>query len=226
MLMANPYDIITFDCYGTLIDWESGIAGAFQRAARADGVDLERPAILDAYHQVEPAVQHERYKPYRDVLAEVALCCATRLGWSLSEGGASFLAESLADWTPFGDTNPMLEELKNSGYQLGILSNIDDDLLAQTQRHFTVEFDLLITAQQVGSYKPGHAHFSAAREQIGDRPWLHAARSYFHDVVPSRGLDIPVVWVNREHSEALGSEQPDAEVENLEGLVEWLRAKN
>ncbi len=116
----------------------------------------------------------------------------------------------------------MLERLKELGYQLGILSNIDEDLLAQTQEHFTVEFDLIVTAERVRSYKPGHAHFLKARDEIGDRRWLHAARSFFHDVVPACALNIPVVWVNREHTKPLGPEHPNAEVDDLQGLVRWL----
>ena len=221
-LTTLPYDIITFDCYGTLIDWDGGITAAFQEAARVDGINLDSDAIMAAYHDIEPAVEEQDYRPYREVLKEVAVRGAARLGWPLDANRSGFLAESLGDWTPFPDTNPMLERLRESGYQLGILSNIDEDLFARTRRHFTVQFDLLVTAERVRSYKPGHTHFLTAKEEIGDRRWLHAARSYFHDVVPARALGVPVVWVNREHSKPLGPERPDAEVENLEGLVEWL----
>ena len=223
--MSLPYDIITFDCYGTLIDWDTGITTAFQHAAREDGVELTAEAILEAYHSVEPLVQQRQYRSYREVLADAAARCAKRLGWAMDPGRSAFLAESLVGWTPFVDTNPSLEVLRSSGYQLGILSNIDDDLFAGTSRHFTVEFDTVITAQQVSSYKPAHGHFLAARKQIGERRWLHAARSYFHDVVPSRALGIPVVWVNRVDDSPSGSERPDAAVESLEGLVQWLANK-
>ncbi len=218
----RAYDIITFDCYGTLIDWNAGIIRAFQEAAAADGVDLESEEILHAYHDAEPVVERESYLPYREVLSQVAQQCAKSLDWELDPNRSGFLADSVGSWTPFSDTNPMLERLKALGCQLGILSNIDEDLFAQTQEHFTVTFDLVITAEQVRSYKPGQAHFLKARDQVGDRRWLHAARSFFHDVVPACTLDVPVVWVNREHSGALGPEQPNAEVDDLEGLVEWL----
>ena len=220
--MTRSYDIITFDCYGTLIDWNAGIMRAFQTAARADGVELTGEAILSAYHGVEHLVEGREYIRYREVLVQVALLCAERLGWALDPSRAEFLADSLSQWQPFPDTNPMLERLKHEGYDLGVLSNIDGDLFAGTQEHLTVEFDLVVTAEQVEAYKPNHAHFEMARERIGERRWLHAARSYFHDVVPARALGVPVVWVNREHSRPTGSAVPDAEVDTLEGLVAWL----
>ncbi len=218
------YDIITFDCYGTLIDWNAGIIRAFQEAAAADGVDLESEDILHAYHDAEPVVERESYLPYREVLSQVAQQCAKSLDWELDPNRSGFLADSVGSWTPFSDTNPTLERLKALGCQLGILSNIDEDLFAQTQEHFTVAFDLVITAERVRSYKPGHAHFLTAKDEIGDRRWLHAARSFFHDVVPASALGLPVVWVNREHTEPLGPEQPSAEVDDLQGLVGWLSA--
>jgi 2-haloalkanoic acid dehalogenase type II len=222
--VTRPFDIITFDCYGTLVDWNAGITGAFRDAAAREGVTLDAEALLQAYHEVEPAVQRAAYRPYRDVLADVASGCAERLGWPLDPGRSAFLAESLGGWMPFPDANPMLERLAAMGFELGILSNIDEDLFAETRRHLTVSFDLVVTAEQVRSYKPHHGHFLAARTRIGDGRWLHAAQSYFHDIVPARALDIPVVWVNRDRSPPSGPERPDAEVESLEGLVNWLEA--
>src|ERR1700741_1196284 len=139
--MKRPFDIITFDCYGTLIDWESGIANAFLSAAQQNGVSLRRDDVLRAYEHHEPIVEHEQYRAYRDVPALTALRVAESLGWPLEDG--AFLPESLPRWTPFADTNRALERLRAAGYRLGILSNVDDDLLAETRRHFTVDFDLI-----------------------------------------------------------------------------------
>ncbi len=214
------FDIITFDCYGTLIDWESGISQAIRDAARQDGVDIAREEILRVYHQVEPTVQAAEYRPYRDVLRHAATETAARLGWALSPRRAGFLAESLSDWAPFPETNAALERLVAEGYRLGILSNVDDDLLAATLRHFTVDFDILVTAAQVRSYKPAPAHFVRARELIGGQRWLHVAQSYFHDVEPACELQIPVVWVNRKGERPSGTARPTAEAETLEGLVD------
>ncbi len=165
--MGRLYDVLTFDCYGTLIDWESGIGRWFEEAAAADGAEVAQSDALAAYAEIEPSVEARAYRSYREILAATALHVAKRLGWSLAPERASTLAESLPSWQPFPDTNPALERLATTGYSLGILSNVDDDLLSSTLRHFTVRFDLLITAQQVRSYKPALRHFHAARERIG-----------------------------------------------------------
>src|SRR5260370_807576 len=209
--MTAPFDIVTFDCYGTLIDWESGIAGAFLRAAAEDGVTVDRKAVLAAYASVEPHVEQEHYRPYRDVLAETAARVAHSLGWPLAFERAHFLATSLPEWRPFADTNPALERLRAAGIRLGILSNVDDDLLAETRRHFTVDFDLIVTAQQVRSYKPGRAHFTMAREKIGGARWLHAAESNYHDIVPANAMGIPSAWINRGGRPTLPGGEPARE---------------
>src|ERR1700754_3675120 len=186
----NEIELITFDCYGTLIDWEQGIINAFQAEATRQGARLDPGPIIAAYQEEEPAVEAEAYRSYRDVLTETARRVAARLGLPSAETRPEFLAESLAHSPPVADTNAALERLAQC-YRLGILSNVDDDLLAMTRRHFTVEFDLLVTAQQVGSYKPALGHFMEARRRIGEAGWLHAAQSFFHDVVPARLLNIP-----------------------------------
>ena len=218
--MERPFDIITFDCYGTLIDWESGIAGAFLDAAQKDGIALRREEVLRAYEHHEPIVEHEQYRPYRDVLALTALRVAQALGWPLESG--AFLPESLPRWKPFADTNRALERLRAAGYRLGILSNVDDDLLAETRRHFTVDFDLIVTAQQVGSYKPAPGHFVAAKERIGSARWLHAAQSNFHDIVPVNAMGIPTAWVNRRGDMPLPGGIPTHEVRDMAGLADLL----
>ena len=218
----RPYDIITFDCYGTLIDWEGGIGTAFAKAAAADGVALDPAAVLTAYAEIEPEVQAERYRAYRDVLTEAARRVAARLELKLPDSGARFLAASLPDWPPFPDTNPALERLARAGYRLGILSNVDDDLLAGTRRRLTVSFELLVTAQQVGTYKPAPGHFRAARARIGTGRWLHAAQSYFHDVAPARAEGIAIAWINRKGEPAPGGGRADRELRTLTELADWL----
>jgi 2-haloacid dehalogenase/putative hydrolase of the HAD superfamily len=216
------FDIITFDCYGTLIDWEGGISAAVIAAAEAAGVTLGRDEILRVHAEVEPEIQAGAYRPYREVLEQVALALAERLGWPLDPDSAGFLPASLPGWPPFPDTIRVLETLSAAGYRLGILSNIDEDLLAGTLEQFTVEFDLLVTAERVRSYKPAPPHFLAARVEIGDAGWLHAAQSYFHDVEPAVALDVPTVWVNRKHESPSGDARPLAAVSDLYALVTWL----
>ena len=220
--MSAPFDIVTFDCYGTLIDWENGIAGAFLRAAASDGIVLDRAAVLAAYASVEPHVEQEHYRPYREVLAETATRVAHTLGWPLTYERAGFLAVSLPEWRPFADTNAALERLRAAGIRLGILSNVDDDLLAGTRRHFAVDFDLVITAQQVRSYKPRAAHFTTARERIGGARWLHAAESNYHDIVPVNAMGVATAWINRGGRAALPGGTPTREFRDLTGLADWL----
>ncbi len=216
------YDIVTFDCYGTLIDWEEGISSALLAAARREGKPLDRDAALRAYSEIEPQVESEPYRSYRDVLAETASRVAARLGWDLPASRASFLADSLPGWKPFPDTNPALARLVKAGYRLGILSNTDDDLLAATRESLTAPFSLVLTAQQLRSYKPGYRHFEAARAQLGEARWLHAAQSYFHDVVPAHSLCIPVAWINRKRDTPSGTARPDFEFGSLTELADAL----
>jgi 2-haloacid dehalogenase/putative hydrolase of the HAD superfamily len=221
--VTRRYDVVTFDCYGTLVDWEEGIGTAFVREAAEDGLVLDRSRVLTAYHELEPQIEAVAYRSYREVQAVTAIRVAQRLGWLLSAERARFLADSLPDWKPFSDTNAALEQLVASGYRLGILSNVDDDLLSATRRHFKVSFDVVVTAQQVRSYKPAPGHFEEARRRVGDARWLHAAQSFFHDVVPARNLGIPVAWVNRKAERASGVIRPDLEVRNLTELAGALR---
>ena len=200
----TPYEVITFDCYGTLIDWESGIRAAFESAG------IDGAAALRRYAEVEPQVEGEAYRSYRDVLRETASRIAP---------GAN-LAESLPSWKPFPDTNPALQRLRRAGIRLGILSNVDDDLIAETRKHFTVDFDFVITAQQVRSYKPAHAHFLEARKRIGSAMWLHAAQSNLHDIVPANQLGIANAWINRHHQSPLPSGTPTYEFASLTGLAD------
>ena len=216
--------VLTFDCYGTLVDWEAGIAGAFERAAAGEGLALDRRKVLAAYAACEAQREAREYAPYRQVLADAASCAARRLGWQLSPERATFLAESLPSWRPFPDTNPSLQRLARS-FALGLLSNVDEDLLAATRGHLPVEWDLIVTAEQVRSYKPAHAHWTEARRRLGERQasWIHVAQSYYHDVVPALELGLPVIWVNR-RAQRLEPGQPRAtrEVRDLREVADLL----
>lgn len=218
--MDLAFEVITFDCYGTLIDWEEGIRTAFRKAAAEDGVRLDESRIIETYATSERLVEAERYRSYRSVLSESAARTAHALGWPRDRERCGFLAESLPSWLPFPDTNASLERLLGLGLTLGILSNVDDDLLEGTRRHFPVAFDIIVTAQQVKSYKPGRAHFEEARRKIGNRRWLHAAQSNFHDIVPANALGIPTAWINRHAHKALPGGQPAMEFRTLGDLAD------
>jgi 2-haloalkanoic acid dehalogenase type II len=223
--MTRMYEVITFDCYGTLIDWNRGIGNAFQAAARAEGIAVKSEVVLAIYHEIEPQIQAATFRPYRAVLAEAAQRVAERLGWVMHDAAAQRFAASLPDWPAFPDTDAALKRLAVAGYTLGILSNVDDDLLHGTLRQFSTPIELIVTAQQVQSYKPAHGHFHEARRRIGQKRWLHAAQSLFHDVKPCTELNLPVVWVNRQgESIPPGGPQPTDTVSSLAALADWLDA--
>jgi len=218
----KDFDLITFDCYGTLIDWDTGIFDAFRDEAAKDGRQLERGSVIAAYGAAEAEIEEKGFIPYRQVLNQAALGCASKLGWNLTEEQVSFLAKSLPSWQPFPDTNPALERLA-SGFHLGILSNVDDDLLLETLGHLTVSFEMIVTAGEIGSYKPGRAQFDEAIRRKGNARWLHVAQSFFHDIRPALELNIPVAWINRK-SEPLpeGLPKPHYVVSDLNDLADHL----
>lgn len=199
--MPKIFDVITFDCYGTLIDWETGIRAAFEAEARRDGRTLDLDRVIATYHDLEPQAQAKPFRTYREVLVEVALGIAERLDWPIDADRARFLPEGLPDWPAFPDTEDGLNRLAASGHRLGILSNVDDDLLEGTRRLLPAVFDpeLVVTAQQVRSYKPALGHFEEARRRIGDSQWAHAAQSLFHDIRPADQAGLPTAWVNRKN---------------------------
>ncbi|MGD8329072.1 MAG: HAD-IA family hydrolase [Acidobacteriota bacterium] len=219
--------MVTFDCYGTLIDWNGGIVGALGAEGERQGREVDAAAVLAAYHAAEPRVQAEGYRSYREILTLLEAEVAAELGWD-PPAEPGYLADSLPSWRPFDDTNGALRRLADAGIRLGILSNIDDDLLAGTRRHLDVDFDLIVTAQQVRSYKPAVAHFERALASVagGRDRLLHAAQSYFHDVRPARELDITTVWVNR-LAELVPPDgpAPNADVTDLDAAVDWILSR-
>lgn len=210
--------IVTFDCYGTLIDWESGIFQAFRSVS---SIAPDRGRLLETFVDEEARIEAGEWRPYREVLAETARKVGERL--DLSVGDGSFLSESLSTWIPFRDVNPSLEALREQGVLLGILSNIDEDLFAATRAHFTADFDFVITAGTLKSYKPAPAHFLEARRRVGVRPWIHAAQSWYHDIVPAWKLGIRSAWINRRGEVQKATEPtPEIETSDVEGLVRAL----
>lgn len=216
------YDYLTFDCYGTLVDWRNGILSAFAGVLGPDGARPEPERILALHARHEAEVQAGPYRSYRRVLTETARRMAADLGIEEQLSSFDFLARSVPRWRIFPEVDGALAALAGAGIRLGILSNIDDDLLAATLEQFETRFDLLVTAQQVGSYKPASGHFARARELIGDRRWLHVAQSQFHDIAAAGGLGIAAVWINRLDEPAAADLRPVAIFRDLEGLVDWL----
>jgi 2-haloacid dehalogenase len=199
------FEVLTFDCYGTLVDWESGITLALGELLAARGIELEREALLALYAQFEPAAQKGAFRPYREVLASIVARFGARFGFSPTAQERNALAASLGGWPVFADTRDALRRLAER-YRLAVLSNIDDDLFALTAPHLGVEFETVITAQQVRSYKPEAAHFEAAIRRLGPRRrMLHVAQSLFHDIAPARRLGLATVWVDRQRAAGSGA---------------------
>lgn len=216
--MAIPKDItfVTFDVYGTLIDSDTGVFDAFTREAERDGFTVERDELIPLFHDVQKQIQAGSYELYAEVLRRTAVQIAKTLAWPLEPSRAGFLPDSVQRWPPFKETNPVLQKVAKK-YKVGLISNIDDKLLGQTRRHIPLDFDLVVTAQQVRSYKPDPAHFAECERRIGGKKgWVHIAASYYYDIEPCLKRKIPVIWVNR-NKETLESSQkkPDAEVSNL-----------
>jgi len=194
---------LTFDCYGTLIDWESGILAALRPILGAHGVQLDNEDILERYARLESALEAGPYRSYRAVLAEVVRGLGAELGFTPSEAEATALADSLGRWPPFPDTVQALRDLRTR-FRLGIISNTDDDLFAQTAQRLDVPFTWVTTAQQARAYKPSLAPFELALGRLAadgvDRAGvIHVAQSLFHDHVPAHQLGLASVWVNRRH---------------------------
>jgi len=211
--MAGGERWATFDCYGTLIDWNGGIGREFERLFGAARVG----ELLYAYHDLEPQIQREdQTRSYREVMA-VTLA---RLGAPAAEEDA--LGRSLPSWEPFPEVPEALERIRALGWQLAVLSNTDRDLLDASLARIGVEFDLSIVASEIGSYKPSRGHwdeFFARSDAERDRH-VHVGASLFHDIAPAAGLGLRTIWINR-----LGEEpepQPDVELHSLDGLAEHL----
>ncbi len=214
---------VTFDVYGTLIDWETGVYEAFSREAERDGFTIERDELITLFHEVEREIQSGSYELYAEVLRRTAVEISKRLGWPLEPSRSGFLPDSIQRWRPFKETNVQLGKLDKK-YRLGLLSNVDDKLLGQTRRHIPTDFDLVVTAQQVRSYKPDPAHFTECARRVGSKKgWVHVAASLYHDVEPCLKARVPVIWVNRK-KETLGAGQkkPTAEVANLREAAKLL----
>ena len=216
MAIPKQVSFVTFDVYGTLIDWETGAYEAFQADAERDGFTIEREELIPLFYEVQKQIQAGSYELYAEVLRRTAVQIAKDLGWPLEPSRSGFLPESVQRWPPFKETIPTLQKIAKK-YRIGLISNIDDKLLGQTRRHIPLDFDLVVTAQQVRSYKPDPAHFIECERRIGGKKgWVHIAASYYYDVEPCLKRKIPVIWVNRNKEQLEGSQKkPDAEVPNL-----------
>ena len=222
----KDFSVLTFDCYGTMIDWESGIFSALHPVLKAHSQKISEVALLEMYADLELAAEQGEYSKYWDVLESVVRGFGQRLGFKPTEAEVRSLPESVKTWQPFPDTVAALQKLK-SRYQLAVISNIDDDLFTLTAPKLKVHFDHVITAAQARCYKPCTKIFRMAQERMGVSPgkWLHVGQSIYHDVIPVKSLGIATVWVNRPSPRAgagatkAASGKPDLEVSSLDALA-------
>jgi len=198
MLDFNRFEILTFDCYGTLINWEAGILSALRRIFTAHGKKIDDATLLKLYGDFELSAEAGTFHSYRAVLESVVRRFGAELGFTPTAEEARSLPDSLPTWKPWPDTVAALRQLKTR-FRLAILSNVDDDLFAATRPHLGVELDEVITAQQAQAYKPSLKVFelALARIKAAAHRVLHVGQSIYHDVIPAQALGLATVWVNR-----------------------------
>src|SRR5262249_39134861 len=188
---------VTFDCYGTIVDWNAGLAAVL---AEVFG-DEPRASLIDDFHDAERRVKHgDGYHRYRDVLARSVREMAATRGRDVTDDAAQVIARHWPSIRPFADAGTGLQALRDRGFGLAILTNCDDDLFAETGAALRGPIEGVVTAEQVRSYKPRHGHFEEFRRRIQPDAWVHAANSWEHDVVPAAELGLPCIWVDRDHS--------------------------
>jgi 2-haloacid dehalogenase len=219
---ATPV-VATFDCYGTLVDWEGG-AGSFlyELALRRGDPDL-RPGqeLRDRWEAIQFELVRQAYRPYREILRESLRRYEEERGYAWDPADGEALVRSMRSWQPFPDTRPALRQARERGLHLVIVSNTDGDIIEHTLRHLEVPFDRVVTAEDCRAYKPAESVFRRALEQIGEPPErvLHVAFGFRYDIGPAQRLGMQTAWVNRHVEAPPGPERPDHEWRDLWGLA-------
>jgi 2-haloacid dehalogenase len=213
-LDPSRFDALTFDCYGTLIDWEAGLAAAFRPVLDAHGVRADAEELLVRYGRHEAQAEAGPYLPYRDVLAAGLRGVAGELGFEPTPEEVAAFGGSVADWPAFPDSAEALARLRER-FRLGVVTNCDDDLFAASNRRLGVEFDCVVTAEQARAYKPSERGFELAFERLGlpRERILHVAQSLYHDHVPAQRLGLTSVWIDRRHGREGAGATPVAAAE-------------
>jgi 2-haloacid dehalogenase len=230
----DAFDALTFDCYGTLIDWEAGLVAGFRDAFGAAADDLDPEDLLVRFARYEAEAEGGPYRRYREILARGLRGVAGELGLPVSDEAAERFGGSVVDWPAFPDSAEALARLQRR-YRLGILTNCDDDLFAASNRRLGVDFDWIVTAQQVGSYKPSLANFEAmfdrlAADGVERGRILHVAQSLFHDHAPAKRLGMTTAWIDRRHDRPgsgatpAAEAQPDATFPDMRAFASLARA--
>jgi 2-haloacid dehalogenase len=208
----DRFEALTFDCYGTLIDWEAGIGGGLQAILAGHGESADREEILERYAGHEAELEAGPYRRYREILAESARRVAGSYGIAATDEELAAFGGSVGEWPAFPDSAAALARLATK-FRLGVLTNCDDDLFAGSNRRLGVTFDWIVTAQQAGSYKPERRNFELLFERVGlpRERILHVAQSLFHDHVPAKALGLTTVWIDRRGDRSGAGATPPAD---------------
>ena len=207
----EAFDALTFDCYGTLIDWETGLSAGLRTVLDAHGIAAGDDELLETYAGFEATAEAGPYLTYRDVLGVGLRGVCESFDVTPTAAEVLWFGGSVADWPAFPDSAVALARLKTR-FRLGVITNCDDDLFAASNRRLGVDFDWVVTAEQARGYKPRLANFELAFERIDvprDRI-LHVAQSLFHDHVPAKGLGMTTVWIDRRHDRSGSGATPPA----------------
>ncbi|MCB9477770.1 MAG: HAD-IA family hydrolase [Deltaproteobacteria bacterium] len=234
----SKVEILSFDCFGTLIDWETGITDAVQLMFDYSSLSASNDEILEAYARIESELEAESYRPYAEILRSTMRRLGTDFGYSPDAPTTERLVKSLPRWPAFDDTVPALKAMEQKGCKLAAITNCDNDLFGETIKNLGVGFDFVVTAEDARAYKPDVRVFHLARERFNMTDvdlreagrWVHVAQSRFHDIAPANKLNLPCVWVDRRHDrDGHGATSPseakaDLRVESLSELVEVMGA--
>lgn len=208
MFDISTFEVLSFDCFGAMIDWETGIHSAISPILEAHGVKISRDEILESYGNIEAKLEQGSYLPYREILQRAMTDIGAKFSIKLNSFETDSLLDSFAEWPPFSDTVESLRKLK-SKYTLAIISNVDNELFKLTSRKLEIKFDWITTAEEVGSYKPSleNFHYALRQFKVSKKHLLHVAQSLYHDIAPANHLGLTTVWVNRRKNK-IGSGAP------------------
>jgi 2-haloacid dehalogenase len=211
----SAFDALTFDCYGTLIDWEAGILAGLRPILAAHETEASDETLLEAYAAAEARLEAGHYLPYRTILAASSRAIGKELGFEVTDDEAAAFGDSVGAWPAFDDSTRSLKILRRR-FRLGVLTNCDDELFAASNRRLGVDFDWVLTAQQLGAYKPNPHNFEALRERlhrdgIAAARILHVAQSLYHDHAPAKRLGFHTVWIDRRHDRPGGGATPPSD---------------
>lgn len=220
----RPYDLITFDCYGTLIDWEEGMRHALENLASDLDMRIDADKMVARYIQLELGLEQGAYRAYREILQTGLAAVFREKNVSLTEHQSKKFHRALPTWKPFPEVRAVLKKLRNAGYRLAILSNADDAFVRRAAQRIGVKFDRIITAQQIGSYKPAFKHWQKilSATKIPKKRVLHVSSCMIHDVIPASAMGLPCVWINRRRQRQVAIAKPLRVFNDLRPLADML----